>query len=363
MSSGADPVRYGATLKLRHQATGASLRSQPFVSGRLSASGQATVTCFDGPGENDLWRVKGPHGRPPDPSRQGVAHGEVVRFEHLGSGKNLHSHTEFLSPVTGQQEVTCFGEDGVGDPGDDWRIEVEGGGRWLAGTPVRLIHGSTGHALHSHQGFEHAQWTMGQQEVTCFAERDGNDFWLASDLLANDASFVAQTPPVAIEVGQSQTMRVTMRNVGTAVWSADTGHRLGSQPPEDDQKPIWGRSRVDVVGSVAPGQDAAFSFDLTAATTRGPAPVQWRMLQEAVGWFGDLTPMVAVNVVLPGGPATVPDVRGAHKGIAMSAIRAAGLEPRLTGAITPRSMVVSQAPPPHSVVDRGSTVLLHLDTG
>jgi hypothetical protein len=361
MSSGPAPVRYGATIKLRHGATAGSLRSYPFVFGRLAASGQATVTCFAGTDENDQWRVRGPHGQPPDFSRHLVEDGAVVRFEHVASGKNLHSHLDYLSPVTGQQEVTCFGKAGIGDDGDDWRVEVDGGGPWVADKRVRLIHVSTGHALHSHAGFEHPQWTMGQQEVTCFSQRDDNDFWLASDFLAADACFVSQSVPSAIETGRSEAMLVTMRNVGTDVWSADGGYRLGSQSPTDNE--TWGCNRVDLVGSFAPGQDATISCNLLAPTERGQATVRWRMVQEAAGWFGDSTPLVTVHIVLPGGPATVPDVRGAHKGIAMNAIRAAGLEPRLTGAITSRAMVARQSPAPHTVVERGSTVLLHLETG
>jgi hypothetical protein len=360
MSSDPRPVRYGAMLKLRHRATGGTLRSHPFVFGNLGASGQATVTCFAGPDKDDLWRVKGPHGQPPDVAKQVVVDGEVVRFEHVASRKNLHSQTGFSAPVSAQQEVCCFGEFGIGDAGDDWRVEVEGGGPWDGSRRVRLVHLATGQPLHAHQGFEHAQWTLGQQEVTCFSEGNDNDWWLASDFLARDAYFISQSVPGAIEVGRSQAMVVTMRNVGTDPWSAEAGYRLGAQNPEDTQ--IWGRNRVEVAGAVAPGQDAALSFTVTAPTARGPARMQWRMLQEGAGWFGDSTPVVTINVVLPGGQATVPDVRGAFKVAAVAAIRAAGLEPRVTGAMGSRGAVFTQSPPPYTLVDRGSTVVLHLTT-
>lgn len=38
------------------------------------------------------------------------------------------------------------------------------------------------------------------------------------------------------------------------------------------------------------------SFTVTAPSTPGTYNFQWRMLQECIVWFGDLTPNVAVNV-------------------------------------------------------------------
>jgi dolichyl-phosphate-mannose--protein O-mannosyl transferase len=94
------------------------------------------------------------------------------------TGRNLHSHGGFPSPVTHQQEVTCYGNNGIGDANDNWRIEIEGGGTWDSGTRLRLRHVPTNHALHSHLGFSHPDWTAGQQEVTCFAPPgDANDWW------------------------------------------------------------------------------------------------------------------------------------------------------------------------------------------
>src|SRR5262249_41964095 len=135
------PVRYGVTLKVRHAVTGFSLHSHAFPYSHPGSSGQQQVTCFDGADDNDLWRIKGPSAQPGDfRSGQPVQHGDIVRLEHVRTGRNLHSHAGFPSPVTGQQEVTCFGEAGVGDGNDDWRAEVIGGGPWTAGKQLRLIH-------------------------------------------------------------------------------------------------------------------------------------------------------------------------------------------------------------------------------
>ena len=106
-----------------------------------------------------------------------MQHGDIIRLQHVGTQLNLHSHSGHPSPVTQQQEVTCFGDNGFGDGNDNWRVEVEGEGAWIPGRRVRLIHVTTHHALHSHWGASHSQWTRGRQEVTGYPDRDDNDWW------------------------------------------------------------------------------------------------------------------------------------------------------------------------------------------
>jgi hypothetical protein len=169
---------YGATVKLGHYLTTYALHSHLINYSHPNTSGQQQVTAFAGYDDNDLWRVKGPHGQPTSyRAGQSVQHGEVIRLEHVLTGRNLHSHAGIPSPVTRQQEVTGFGSGGTGDGNDDWRIEVEGGGTWDDGKRVRLVHVLSNAALHSHSGFSHPTWTAGQQEVTGFAGRDDNDWW------------------------------------------------------------------------------------------------------------------------------------------------------------------------------------------
>lgn len=53
--------------------------------------------------------------------------GDKVRLEHSTTGRNLHSHSPYRSPLTQQQEVSAFGSHGDGDGGDDWTIECPNG--------------------------------------------------------------------------------------------------------------------------------------------------------------------------------------------------------------------------------------------
>ncbi len=169
---------YGNKVKLRHLATARTLHSHPLNYGHPRTSGQQQVTAYEGADDNDLWIVKGAHGQP-DNHRAGqpVQNGDIIRLQHVLTGRNLHSHGGIPSPVTGQQEVTCFGDNGFGDDNDNWRVEIEGGGAWDTNRRMRLIHVNTNHALHSHFGFSHPNWTASQQEVTGFPARDDNDWW------------------------------------------------------------------------------------------------------------------------------------------------------------------------------------------
>jgi hypothetical protein len=171
-------VRYRNIIKMRHLLTTNTLHSHALNYGHPGTSGQQQVTAFAGSDDNDLWRVKGPDGQPANfKEGEPVQHGDTIRLEHVLTGRNLHSHGGFPSPVTSQQEVTCYGDNGIGDANDNWRIEIEGGGTWDSGKRLKLIHVLTNHALHSHSGFSHPQWTAGQQEVTGFSGRDDNDLW------------------------------------------------------------------------------------------------------------------------------------------------------------------------------------------
>ena len=51
---------------------------------------------------------------------------------------------------------------------------------------------------------------------------------------ANGAQFIAQGVPTAMTAGQSSSVSITMRNIGTTTWSKAAVNRLGSQNPQDN---------------------------------------------------------------------------------------------------------------------------------
>jgi C1A family cysteine protease len=355
----AAPVRFGAVMKLRHAVTGCALHSHAINYSHPGSSGQQQVTCFEGADANDYWLFKGPDGQPEDfQFGQPIQHGATIRLQHLATGRNLHSHAGFPSPVTFQQEVTGYGTAGIGDANDNWQVEVDGGGPWVTGRAVRLIHLGTNAALHSHAGFSNPAWTAGQQEVTGFDGRDANDLWFASDLRAHDARFAGQTVPASLVVGQTQGVSVTMRNVGTETWTAANSYRLGSQSPADNQ--IWGLGRVEMPHPVPPGDTVTFAFDITAPAGFTRAPFHWQMLQEGVEWFGDTSQRVQIPIFQQAGPTTVPDVVGMARVLAGNTIRATELVPQFSGAPGNTTEVDRQTPPAGTSVARGTTVQLHM---
>lgn len=67
--------------------------------------------------------------------------GSKIRLTHLETRRNLHTHG-IPSPLSRQQEISGFGDDGKGDTGDDWIIECKGK-YWMWDTSVKLRHVNT----------------------------------------------------------------------------------------------------------------------------------------------------------------------------------------------------------------------------
>ncbi|QGZ42331.1 uncharacterized protein DUF2808 [Pseudoduganella flava] len=116
--------------------------------------------------------------------------------------------------------------------------------------------------------------------------------------LVRNAAFVAQSVPSVMQAGKSYAVSITMRNTGTTNWGWE-GYKLGSQVPADST--IWGTGRATLNTSpseiVLPGQTKTFAFTVTAPSTPGTYPFQWRVLQEGVEWFGTASPLLQVSVV------------------------------------------------------------------
>jgi hypothetical protein len=176
-------------------------------------------------------------------------------------------------------------------------------------------------------------------------------------VMGNDATYVGQAAPRQMEAGQTQSVSVRMRNSGTSRWSPGAVHRLGSQSPQDNT--VWGLARAPVTVDTLPGATHDFDFSIKAPATPGRYSFQWRMLEEMVEWFGDLTPRVVIEVVPAGGRTTVPDVRELSRTAAGKLVRAAGLVPAFTGDATQNAYVATQTPDAETEVDAGTTVQMH----
>jgi hypothetical protein len=120
-------------------------------------------------------------------------------------------------------------------------------------------------------------------------------FFTFSVSAANNAQFISQSVPSNMTPGAVYAVSVSLKNTGTTTWTAAGKYRLGSQNPRDGL--TWALNRVYLSSgeSIAPGQSKTFYFNVTAPTTTGIYNFQWRMVQDAVEWFGEYSQNVPVN--------------------------------------------------------------------
>jgi len=180
-------VTYGSIVKLFNQRQEARLHSHDVKYG--SGSGQQSVTGSASPDDhNSYWVVRSRHGS--DATQRGdvVKCGDTIRLQHLSTKRNLHSHY-FQSPITHQQEVSAFGENGDGDTGDNWIAKCSTK-FWNRKNKLRFQHEDTGLYLHiSAEKF--GRPISGQHEICAKHNEESNNLWLAQEgvyVKENDSS-------------------------------------------------------------------------------------------------------------------------------------------------------------------------------
>lgn len=118
-------IRNRTIVRLKHKGSGKYLYSDNFRYNFNNTTKQQAVAIASDLDERCNWIIKGSHKSPgnPDPASN-ISDSNVVRFEHVATTKNLHSHLGPYSPLAGHLEVTCFGTLGEGDDNDDWLLEL-----------------------------------------------------------------------------------------------------------------------------------------------------------------------------------------------------------------------------------------------
>jgi len=178
-------IHYGSTVRVQHERTGFHLHSHDLKYG--SGSNQQSVTGMsDSNDYNSLWTLKHANGDPYKLPSEKIKCGDVIRLEHVLTRKNLHSH-DFHSPITGRSEVSCFGEDGNGDGGDNWQIVCDDAreGAALKGyTKFYLQHSETKRYLYTdnrnsfnQRNCGHHCPIMGQLEISCEGRQSNEAKW------------------------------------------------------------------------------------------------------------------------------------------------------------------------------------------
>uniref|UniRef100_A0A8I3RW13 Stromal cell derived factor 2 n=1 Tax=Canis lupus familiaris TaxID=9615 RepID=A0A8I3RW13_CANLF len=162
-----------------HPALGASFgRTRILAVAVQEGSGQQSVTGVTSVDDsNSYWRIRGKtatvceRGTP-------IRCGQPIRLTHVNTGRNLHSH-HFTSPLSGNQEVSAFGEEGEGDYLDDWTVLCNGP-YWVRDGEVRFKHSST-EVLLSVTGEQYGRPISGQKEVHGMAQPSQNNYWKAME--------------------------------------------------------------------------------------------------------------------------------------------------------------------------------------
>lgn len=181
-------VAYGSRVSIKNQGLGGGLlhsHIQTFPEG----SKQQQVTTYGHMDANNEWSIE--YARPEEMYNhnmpiQKLTNGDKVRLVHHMTGRNLHSH-DIRAPVTKSSwEVSCYGNDTIGDEKDNWVVEiVESLGNEDSNlihplsTSVRFRHEVLGCYL-ANDGTQLPEWGFRQGEVACLpkaSHRNKNTWW------------------------------------------------------------------------------------------------------------------------------------------------------------------------------------------
>ena len=80
-----------------------------------------------------------------------------------------------MSPLSNNQEVSAFGDNGEGDDGDNWIVECDDS-FWKRDDSFRLKHELTKKYLHV-TGDQYGRPIQGQLEVSCYHFANSQNLW------------------------------------------------------------------------------------------------------------------------------------------------------------------------------------------
>ncbi|XP_029685515.1 stromal cell-derived factor 2-like protein 1 [Takifugu rubripes] len=165
-------VTCGSLVKLLNTKHHVRLHSHDVKYG--SGSGQQSVTGVDNADDaNSYWQIRG---KPERPCQRGVAIrcGQAIRITHMKTGRNLHTH-HFSSPLSNNQEVSAFGENGEGDDLDVWTVQCDSD-YWEREEAVRFKHVGTDVYL-SVTGEQYNHPIRGQREIHGMRSANQHNWW------------------------------------------------------------------------------------------------------------------------------------------------------------------------------------------
>ncbi|XP_074027332.1 protein O-mannosyl-transferase 2 [Leptinotarsa decemlineata] len=192
-------VAYGAVITMKNHRTGGGyLHSHFHLYPEGIGSRQQQITTYTHKDDNNKWIIKKYNSEVTTEEVEIVRNGDLVRLEHVSTKRNLHSHKD-QAPITRKHyQVTGYGEKGIGDANDVWRISIMGANDGTEVTAVttklRFVHYLQS-CLLTTTGKQLPKWGYEQQEVTCNPNlRDPNGVWNVEE------NFFENLPNVSFEV-------------------------------------------------------------------------------------------------------------------------------------------------------------------
>lgn len=182
-------ISYFAQIRLRHH-SGQLLASAAENYSHTRGSKQQIVGAVSDADDSTWWLVR-PHngGDFEKKATDFVKAGDVIRLQHVSTGRNLHSHSFAPPQCPDQHEVSAYGEDGAGNHDDDWIVETRADAAADTGALFLFKHVTTGHYLHSHDDRHFEAGQQKYQEVTAFDGDDSNNDWQVVEIRESN------TPP------------------------------------------------------------------------------------------------------------------------------------------------------------------------
>lgn len=103
----------------------------------------------------------------------------------------------------------------------------------------------------------------------------------------NGASFFSTSFPSEMSCGEEHDVFIEMKNTGTSTWTRAESFKLGTVGDEDPfhlAPREWLPEGIDI----APEDTWVFMFKIEAPDEDGIYTSDWQMVQESVGWFGEV---------------------------------------------------------------------------
>ena len=109
-----------------------------------------------------------------------------------------------------------------------------------------------------------------------------------------DSSISSQTIPGTMVADSTQTFTIVVTNDGAQTWLANSTVDLVSA---NSPTSLWGATSVEVPSDTATGEDATFTFSVTAPSSPGTYASNWRMFQSGgIGFFGATAETTGITV-------------------------------------------------------------------